>query len=86
MQHFGDLDDVDADLSSALHRVMAPIIPEEEHRNQLFDSLDRQSPTEEGWLSAAVSTKRVADLYLAIVAKRFCSQFVPRSERVGDNG
>jgi hypothetical protein len=70
MQHFGDLGDVDADLLSALHRVMAPIIAEEDHRNQLFDSLDRQSPTEEGWLSAAVSAKRVADLYLAIVAKR----------------
>jgi AbiV family abortive infection protein len=86
MQHFGDLSDVDADLSSALHRVMAPIIAEEDHRNQLFDSLDRQPPTEEGWLSAAVSAKRVADLYLAIVAKRFWSEFVQRSERVGGDG
>ena len=41
-QRFGDLSDVDAELSSALHRVMAPIIADEEHRNQLFDSLDRQ--------------------------------------------
>jgi hypothetical protein len=65
---------------------MAPIIAEEEHRNQLFDSLDRQSTTEEGWLSAAVSAKRVADLYLAIVAKRLWPEFVQRSERVGDDG
>jgi AbiV family abortive infection protein len=86
MQHFGDLNDVDADLSSALHRVMAPIIAEEEHRNQLFDGLDRQLPTEEGLLSAALSAKRVADLYLAIVAKRLWFEFVQRSERVGDGG
>jgi AbiV family abortive infection protein len=79
MHHFGDLSDVDADLSSALHRVMAPIIVDEEHRNQLFESLDRQSLTEEGWLSAAVSAKRVADLYLAIVAKRRWSEFMQRS-------
>jgi hypothetical protein len=86
MQHFGDLSDVDAGLLSALHRVMAPFIVEEEHRNQLFDSLDRQSPTEEGWLSAAVSAKRVVDLYLAIVAERLLPEFVQRSERVGDDG
>ena len=86
MRHFGDLSDVDADLSSALHRVLAPIIDDEEHRNQLFDNLDRQSPTEEGWVSAAVSAKRVADLYLATVAKRLCSEFAQRSERVSDGG
>jgi hypothetical protein len=86
MQHFGDLSDVDAGLSSALHRMMAPIIVEEEHRNQLFDSLDRQSPTDEGGLSAAVSAKRAADLYLAVVAKRLWPEFVQRSERVGDDG
>jgi AbiV family abortive infection protein len=85
MHHFGDLSDVDdTALLSALHRIMTPIIPEEEHRNQLFESLDRRSPTNEGWLSAAVSAKRVADLYLAIVAKRLWSEFVQRSERVGD--
>ncbi|MGE5220182.1 MAG: AbiV family abortive infection protein [Chloroflexota bacterium] len=86
MQHFGDLSDVDADLLPVLHRVMAPIIANEEHKNQLFEGLDRQPPTKEGWLSAAVSAKRVADLYLAMVAKRFWSEFVQRSERVGDDG
>lgn len=85
MYYFGDLSDAEADLVSALHRVMAPIIAEDEHRRQLFDSLDRQPPTGEGRLSAAVSAKRVVDLYLGIVAKRLCSEFLWRSGRVGDD-
>jgi hypothetical protein len=87
MRHFGDLTDAaDAALLPALHHIMAPFIAEEEQRNQLFDGLDLQLPTEEGLLSAALSAKRVADLYLAIVAKRFWSEFVQRSERVGGDG
>jgi hypothetical protein len=83
MRHFGDLNDNDAALLPALHQIVAPFIPEEEHRNQLFDSLGRQSTTEEGWLPTAVSTKRVADLYLAVVAKRLLSHsFSDPSESV----
>ena len=76
MQHFGDLSDVDADLSSALHRVMAPIMLKRSTEiSYSIVSTDSHRPDR----LRRVSVGDVADLYLAIVAKRLCSEFVQRS-------
>lgn len=80
MLRFGDWDGNDTRLITALHSVIEPIIPEEADRNQLFERLEGK-PTDEEALSSAVSAKRVADLYLVIVAKRRWSEFVMRSGR-----
>lgn len=80
MLRFGDWDGNDTRLITALHSVIEPIIPEEADRNQLFERLEGK-PTDEDALSYAVSAKRVADLYLVIVAKRRWPEFVKRSGR-----
>ncbi|MEO6544897.1 MAG: hypothetical protein ABIP05_12730, partial [Nitrospiraceae bacterium] len=80
MLRFGDWDGNDTRLTTALHSVIEPIIPEEADRNQLFERLEGK-PTDEEALSYAVSAKRVADLYLVIVAKRRWPEFVMRSGR-----
>jgi AbiV family abortive infection protein len=78
MLSFGDWDGDDTRLIAALHHVFEPIIAEETDRNRLFEGLEGK-PTDEGALSDAVSAKRVADLYLVIVAKRRWPEFVKRA-------
>jgi AbiV family abortive infection protein len=80
MTHFGDLKAEDADMLPALHRVIEPVLPEEEHRNILFESVNR-APEHKEMLSAAVSAKRVADLYLTIVAKRLWPDVIERRQK-----
>lgn len=73
---FGDMKTEDEELLSVLHRVMEPVIPEEEHRNQLFAGLESAG---QGSIGEAVAAKRVADLYLALVARRRWPDFVKRA-------
>lgn len=78
MLSFGDWDGDDTRLIAALHHVFEPIIAEETDRIRLFEGLEGK-PTDEGALSDAVSAKRVADLYLVIVAKRRWPELVKRA-------
>jgi AbiV family abortive infection protein len=80
MLTFGDWDGDETQLITALHRVMEPIIADETDRNRLFEGL-RGKSTREGVLSDAVAAKRIADLYLAIVAKRRWSELVKQTRR-----
>lgn len=80
MIHFGDLKAEDTDLLPNLHRAMESVIPEEPYRNQLFESLGKDLDRNE-MLSGAVSAKRVADLYLVIVANRLWPEYVERARR-----
>lgn len=73
---FGDLKSEDEKLVAALHRVMEPVIPLEEHRNQVFAGLESPS---QGSVGEAVAAKRIADLYLAVVARRLWPDFVKRA-------
>jgi AbiV family abortive infection protein len=73
---FGDMKSEDEKLLPVLHRVIEPIIPLEEHRNQVFAGLD--SPGE-GSIAEAVAAKRAADLYLVVVANRLWPEFVKRA-------
>jgi hypothetical protein len=73
---FGDMKSEDEQLSRVMHRVMQPLIPVEEQRNQVFSDLD--SPGQ-GSIGEAVAAKRVADLYLALVARRLWPEFVKRA-------
>ncbi len=77
MCRFGDLEREEADLLPALHQALLPIIPEESHRNQLFQSLDGIHM--EGPLTDAVSAKRVTDLYLGLMARKLWPEFVKRA-------
>jgi hypothetical protein len=58
------------------HSVMEPVIPLEEHRNQVF--ADLESP-DQGSIREAVAAMRIADLYLAFVARRLWPDFVKRA-------
>jgi hypothetical protein len=73
---FGDMKSEGDNPLPALHRVMEPVIPLEEHRNQVFAELE--SP-DEGSIGEAVAAKRIADLYLALVARRLWPDFVKRA-------
>jgi len=76
MHKFGDLESENASLLPALHRIMEPIIREEAHRNQVFASLEGPG---RGSKSGAVTAKRAADLYLALVARRLWPEFAKRA-------
>lgn len=78
MLRYGDWDGNDTRLITSLHRVFEPIIPEEAHRIFLFKNLEGNS-TDEKALSYAVTAKRVADIYLVIVAKRLWLEFLKRT-------
>jgi hypothetical protein len=58
------------------HSVMEPVIPLEEHRNQVL--ADLESP-DQGSIREAVAAMRIADLYLALVARRLWPDFVKRA-------
>jgi AbiV family abortive infection protein len=73
---FGDMKSEGDNPLPALHRVMEPVIPLEEHRNQVFAELE--SPGQ-GSIGGAVAAKRIADLYLALVARRLWPDFVKRA-------
>jgi hypothetical protein len=73
---FGDMKSEDEKLLPVLDRVIEPIIPLEEHRNQVFAGLD--SPGQ-GSIAEAVAAKRAADLYLVVVANRLWPEFVKRA-------
>lgn len=71
MRHFFAWDgtgDPDAEtLLPALHHVLEPVVPIEEHRDQLLGTVSWK-PSDGRALSAAVLMKRVADLCLLVAA------------------
>jgi hypothetical protein len=74
IRHFGGSDGSDASLVASLHEVFREIIPEVEHRDLLFGIIAPPHRTQEGALADAISAKRLADLYLVLVADRLWSQ------------
>jgi hypothetical protein len=72
-KHFGDWDGNDANFIPSLHRVFEGVVPEVAHRDQLFAILVPSHRTIEGPIADAVSAKRIADLYLVLVADRIIS-------------
>jgi hypothetical protein len=78
-KHFGDWDGSNDTLVASLHRVFAEIIPEQDHRNQLFDIVPPPHRTTEAAFTNAVNAKRLADLYLVLVADRTMAKHKQRS-------
>jgi AbiV family abortive infection protein len=78
-RRFGDWDGSSDTLVASLHRVFAEIIPEQDHRNQLFDIVPPPHRTSEGAFTNAVNAKRLADLYLVLVADRTMAKHMQRS-------
>ena len=72
-KHFGDWDGNDTNFIASLHRVFESIIPELAHRDLLFAILEPSYRTTESPIADAVSAKRIADLYLVLVADRIIS-------------
>lgn len=72
MYNFGDLESENAELLQSLHRTLARIIPEEAHRNQLFAQLETSGKI---GIGEAMAAKRIADLYLAVTARKLWHQF-----------
>jgi hypothetical protein len=70
MKHFGDWDEQHTTLRSALDTAFVDLIPEPENREIVFEVLTPPHRTREGPLGDAVSAKRLADLYLVLVADR----------------
>jgi AbiV family abortive infection protein len=73
-RHFGDWDGAQDTFVASLHRVFEGIIREPEHRNLLFNIIAPPHRTAEGSFADAVSAKRLADLYLVLVADRIMSE------------
>jgi AbiV family abortive infection protein len=74
MHHFGDLPDERAPLVPVLHKVTQHVLPDEAHRNQLFDDIDQ--PLSIWSVRETLCAKGLADLYLTIVARRLWPDFV----------
>ena len=74
IKHFGDWDGNNDTFLSSLHRVFNEIIPEEDHRNQLFNILSHPETTAERNVAGAMNAKRLTDLYLVLVADRLWSK------------
>jgi hypothetical protein len=72
---FGDMKSEDEKLLPVLHRVMEPIIPPVEHRDQIFAGLESAG---QGSIGEVIAAKRVTDLYLSLVARRLWPDFVKR--------
>ncbi len=72
LRQFGDWDGENETFITSLHSALTQAVPQEEHRAMLFEHLMRIEPDETQLLADAVNTKRVADLYLAVVAWRLC--------------
>jgi AbiV family abortive infection protein len=68
--HFGDWDGKAESFVPSLHRAFEPIMPDIAHRNQIFEVLPGSYRSKEGPFADAVSAKRIADLYLVMVADR----------------
>lgn len=82
MHQFGDLESRDAEMLPSLHRVFKPIIEEEVHRTQVFGQLETPGKASVG---DAVSAKRAADLYLALVAQRLWPEFMKSAKDATDS-
>lgn len=80
-KHFRDWDGKSEDFIPSLHRVFESIIPEQNHRSQLFGILSPPHKTQDGPFADALSAKRLADLYLVLVADRLWSE---RLKNLGD--
>jgi AbiV family abortive infection protein len=72
---FGDMKGENDEILPVLHRVMEPLIPPVEHRDQLFAGLESAG---QGSIGEVIAAKRVTDLYLSIVARRLWPDFVKR--------
>ena len=71
LKHFGDWDGIKETFMPTLHRTYQELIPEEEHRNLMFQHL-LKPPQNAGQMQEwAVSAKRLVDLYLTMAAHRF---------------
>ena len=68
MKHYGDWDGDPKTLVASLHKAFGVIMPEEEHREQIFKYLKEPPKTGEELQEHAISAKRVVDLYLTQMA------------------
>lgn len=70
LTYYSDWDGQRETFIPTLHRVFTDMIPEEEHRDQIFKHFKEQAKTMEELQEHAVSAKRVVDLYLTSKAHR----------------
>ena len=70
MKHFGDWDGDETSIMTSLHKVLLPIMPEEAHRNIVLASLNARKDKARLGFAEALDAKRIADLYLVLVAER----------------
>jgi len=68
--HFGDWDGQANSFRPSLHCAFESIMPEEPHRNQVFEVIDPKYRSKDGPFGDAIEAKRIADLYLVMVAYR----------------
>jgi len=67
---YDDWDGEKESLTLLLHRLFEAVIPNEEDRTHMFQSLEANTEKESDTLADAVSVKRICDLYLVMVANR----------------
>lgn len=70
LTHYGDWDGKRETFIPTLHRVFADMMPEEEHREQIFKHFKEPAKTMQELQDHAISAKRVVDLYLTQRAHR----------------
>jgi hypothetical protein len=68
--HFGDWDGIETSITTSLHNVLSPIMPDDAHRNIVLSSLSARKDKARPGLGDAMGAKRIADLYLVLVADR----------------
>lgn len=76
LKHFGDWDGDETSIMTSLHKVLLPIMPEEANRNTALTSLNARKDKARPEFADALDAKRMADLYLVLVADRLWKQRV----------
>lgn len=84
-KHFGDWDGNPESFIPSLNLVFESIIPEKAHRDQLFAVTIPPHRSSEGPLADAISTKRLSDLYLVLVADRIVSARMRQPPNTGSS-
>jgi AbiV family abortive infection protein len=82
LRHFGDWDGIGESFIRTLHKVYAELIPEEEHRNIMFQHLLKAPQNPEQMQEWAVSAKRLVDLYLTMAAHRVWQETIAKANNV----
>jgi AbiV family abortive infection protein len=85
LKHFGDWTGDVATLVPTLHKVLSDVLPEAEYRDSVLAHFLRPPSSHEEMQDYTIAAKRVADLYLVIVAHRLWGEKISQAMKAENN-